>query len=129
MKCHSYFNIIIIYILSWIFKKKNTKYFCYCKSDFITLCNLKFRYSEKATKFDKISHYYIWHYLVTSKKLGDFSKNFCLLRKSELYFAKKFSPHCAKALCCCSIAFKLSVALVWFALCAWATRQQATPSN
>ena len=57
MKCHSYFNIIIIYILSWIFQKKNTKYFCYCKSDFITLCNLKFRYSEKATKIWPIFHF------------------------------------------------------------------------
>ena len=43
---------------------------------------LKFRYSEKGTKFEKNL---IWHYLETSKRLGVFSKFRGLLRISELY--------------------------------------------
>ena len=35
---------------------------------------LKFRYCEKATKFEKKSPTFFWNYLVTSNKLGDFYK-------------------------------------------------------
>lgn len=42
---------------------------------------LRFRYFEKAIKYEKISH----RHSVTSKKLGDFFFKFCcLLRTSEL---------------------------------------------
>ena len=78
MKCHSCFNKIILYNLSWILQKKLQNMFAIAK-------------------------------VISSH--------------SAIYFAKIFSPHCAKALCCCSIA--LAIAQLWFALCAWATRQLA----
>ena len=46
----------------------------------------KFRYSEKATKFEKISQY-IWHYF----KLGDFFQNFVAFSE-YLKFRNIFTP-------------------------------------
>ena len=40
---------------------------------------IKFRFSEKATKFEKISHLF-WHLQVTSKQVGDF---FQILQPSQ----------------------------------------------
>ena len=65
MKCHSYFNKIILYILSWKFQKKK-----------------KIQNMFAITKVIKSQY--------------------------AIYFAKKFSPHYAKALCCCSIALALA---------------------
>ena len=50
---------------------------------------LKFRYSEKPQNLKKNSHY-IWHYLVRSKKLGDFSKYCGVLKISDLYVKFKW---------------------------------------
>ena len=55
------------------------------EQDHYTSNSVKFRYCEKATKFEKISHSF-WNYLVTSRQSGRFFSNFCgLLRISELY--------------------------------------------
>ena len=55
---------------------------------------VKFRYCVKATKFEKIFHFF-WRYYVISKKMGDFFKLFlhllCSVKQIFVAFSEKLN--------------------------------------